>query len=629
MAKAGRQTMVRAWLRLLADFKRRKVFRAIAFYGAGVFGLLQLADIVFPALGLPEGAVIWLIVLCLVAFPFVVFVAWTFDLTTDGMERTSAAGSDEIEAILAQPRAKRWLAGVFGLAGIVLLTTGSWWAGSRAGRERTAAPGTVAVEGFPAEAAPVGFLAVLPFVNIGDPEDQPFSDGLSEELSNALSQVEGLRVAARTSAFAFKGRDADARTIGQDLGVGAIVEGSVRRSGGTVRVAVQLSRTSDGFRLWSEVLERELTATNVFAIQDELTTEIARALTRELRPEAATLLAKRRTTDLEAYDLYLRGRHQWATRESSSIREAMDYYEQAIARDSSFALAWAGLADAWGVLPFYDRTVTGTVAYPQALRAAERALGLAPDLAEARAARGIIATEYEFDPATGERYLRRAIELNPNYEPAHAWLCETLAINGRDADALPVCRRAVSLNPLGPVANLIYAVPLAGLGRDAEALAQVRRTLELEPDFTLARLMEAGLLLRLGRPGVAAASLEALALAESAPDSALRSVARAYPGTDPSPAAIDAVRHLERSTGPGLFFVAALYSWAGSPADAVRVVETAAATRNPWIGLAAVFSEYDGLREDQRFAELLRKLGLPNGNTAYRDRAVAEGRPTG
>lgn len=613
-----------SWPRLLADFKRRKVFRSIAFYGAGAFGLLQLADIVFPALGLPEGAVTWLIVLCLAAFPLAVFTAWNFDLTGHGMERTAAAREEELEAILAQSRAKRWPAGLLGLFGVVLLVSGAWWTGIRAGEELAAAPGIV---GVPSEARPIGFIAVLPFVSIGDPENQAFTDGLSEELSNALSQVEGLSVAARTSAFAFKGRDVDARTIGQDLGVGAIVEGSVRRSSERVRVSVQLSRTSDGFRLWSQVLERELTAANVFAIQDELTDEIAGALTRELRPEATTLLEERRTPDLEAYDLYLKGRHEWATRDPSSIRDAIGYYEQAIARDSSFALAWVGLADAWSVLPFYDRTVTGIVAYPEALRGVERALGLAPDLAEARAARGIIATEYESDPQTGERYLRRAIELNPNYAPAHAWLCETLAIAGRDAEALPACRRAVELNPLGPAANLLLAVPLAGLGRDDEALAQVRRTLDLDPNITLARLMEAGFLLRLGRPDRAAASLEALARGEGAPDRALRSVARAYPGTDPSPQAIDAVRVLEQKTGPGLFYVATLYAWAGSPSDAVRVIETAVARRNPWIGLAAVFSEYDGLREDPRFTEILEELGLPNGNTAYRERVAAGRRP--
>jgi TolB-like protein len=613
--------------RLLADFKRRKVFRAIAFYGAGAFGLLQLADIVFPALRLPESAVTWLVVLCLAALPFVVITAWTFDLTGYGIQRTGAPGDHEIEAILAQPRTQRWLAGLVGLFGIVMLTTGAWWVGMRTGEGMAAVPVSAAAQGGAAEALPIGFVAVLPFVNMGDAEDQPFSDGLSEELSNALSQVEGLRVAARTSAFAFKGREADARAIGRELGVGAIVEGSVRRSREMVRVSVQLSRTSDGFRLWSEVLERELTAANVFAIQDELTFEIARALTRELRPDAATLLAERRTPDLEAYDLYLQGRHRWGTRDVDSVREAIRYYEQAIAHDSSFALAWAGLADAWGVLPFYDRTVTGSVAYPQALRAAQRALALAPDMAEANAARGIIATEYEADPAAGERYLLRAIELNPNYEPAHAWLCETLAIQGRDEAALPACRRAVTLNPLGPIANLLVAVPLAGLGRYEEALAQVRRTLAFEADITLARLMEAGLLLRLGRTDTAAASLEALAVGEGAPGSALRTVVRAYPGTDPSPAAIEAVRDLEQNTGSGLFFVAALYSWAGSTADAVRVVETAAADRNPWIGLAAVFGEYDGLREDPRFTEILRTLGLPNGNTSYRERAMARGRP--
>ncbi len=602
---------------------------AMGFYGAGVFGVLQLSDIVFPALGLPELPMVWLIVICLVAFPLAVLAAWTFDLTDRGLERTATAGNDEIEAILAQPRKQRWAAGAFALTGIALFAAGAWWAIGRVRAEPVATPGIVAAAPIPVEEPPVGFVAVLPFVNAGGPEDQSFSDGLSEELTNALSQVEGLRVTARTSAFALRESNADPRTIGQDLGVGAIVEGTVRRSGGRVRVSVQLVRTSDGFWLWSEILERRLTAANVFAIQDELTTRIGRALTHELRPGALDRLAERRTVDLEAYDLYLRGRQRWSARKAYSVREAIDYYEQAIARDSSFALAWARLAEAWGVLPFYDPTVTGQAAYPRALHAAERALSLAPDLAEARAARGIIATEYESDPATGERDLARAIELNPNYAKAHGWLCATLAIEGRDGDALPACRRAVQLDPLGPIAHLLLVVPLAGLGREEEALAQVRRTLELEPDITLARLMEARLLLQLGRRDLAAASLEALARAEGAPDSALRSVAVAYPGSHASPAAINAVRRLEQNTGPGLFFLAALYSWAGSAPDAVRVAEAAAADRSPWISLAAVMGEYDGLREDPRFVAMLGKRGLRNGNTAYRERAVARGRPAG
>jgi TolB-like protein len=596
--------------RLLAELRRRKVFRATALYGAAAFGLLQAADIVLPAIGVPENAVTLLVVVVLAGFPVAVFVAWTFDLTSGGLRRTGAADSGELDAILAQPRRQRWPAGILGLLGIGLLTFGAWWTGARSGAARSEAPAEEGLES----------VAVLPFVNFGDPEDEPFVDGLAEELGNTLAQIEGLRVAARSSAFVFKGRDVDARAIGRELGVGSIVEGSVRRAGGTVRISAQLSRTSDGFRLWSETWERELTAANVFAIQDEITADIALALTRELRPEARAVLEGRRTANLEAYDLYLLGRHRWATRRVDAVREAIGHYEEAIALDSSYALAWAGLADAWSVLPFYDGRLPGRVAYPQAARAADRALALAPELAEANAARGIIATEYEQDLARGERLLETAVERNPSYAQAWAWLCETRATSGRDAEALPACERAVELDPLGVVPNLLLTIPLAGLGRTEEALAQQKRALAIFPDVTFSQFMHAGLLLPAGRIGEAEASLEELGRIEGAPDpAALGRVARAWPGTVPSLPAIEAVRALEAETGPGLYFLAGLYDWAGSEEDAVRVVRDAVAAQNPWIGMAAVFPMYDGLRENPEFGRILAGQGLPNGNTAYRE----------
>jgi len=602
--------------RFLAELRRRRVFRAVALYGAGAFAVLQLADIVFPAIGFSESAITWLVVATVVGLPIAMFFAWTFEWTSEGMQRTGIAATGEIEAITSQPRSQRWPAGILALVGIGLLMVGSWWVGVRSS-EAVAGADMIATIG----AEDLESVAVLPFVNIGgDPEDEPFSAGLAEELGNALSQIAGLQVAARSSAFAFKDRDVDVREVGEELGVASVVEGSVRRSGGTVRISAQLSRTSDGFRLWSNSWERELTAANVFAIQDEITSDIAGALTRELRPETATGYSSRRTEDLEAYDLYLLGRHRWATRKVQAVREAVVYYEQAIARDSGFALAWAGLADAWEVLPFYDRTVTGREAYPEAVRAADRALALAPDLAEANAARGIVATEYEFDFETGERLLSRAIELNPNYAQAHAWLCETLLVSGRDAEALNSCERARRLDPVGLIPNLLFAVALQARGDNASALAQLDRTIASFPDVSMARFLQAGILLRLGRTAEAANDLEALGRLEGSSDpGSLRSVAEAFPGDVPSAGAIAAVRVLEEDVGPGQYLVAALYDWAGSEDDAIRVVEDGVAALNPWQGLAAVFPEYDGLRDNPRFQAILRDLGYPNGNSFYRN----------
>ena len=612
-----------SYQRFFAELKRRKVFRAAGLYGAGAFAVLQLADIVFPAVGLSEEAITWLVALSLLGLPVALLLAWTFDLTSGGMQRTEMAETAELEAITMQPRSQRWPAGILALVGIALLMLGSWWVGMRSSGAE-AVPREEASRAAPVGAEPVESIAVLPFVNIGgEAEDEPFSDGLTEELGNALAQIEGLQVAARSSAFAFKDRGVDVREVGEALGVTSVVEGSVRRAGGIVRISAQLSRTSDGFRLWSDSWERELTAANVFAIQDEITADIAGALTRQLRPGAASAFQARRTEDLAAYDLYLLGRHRWATRDAAAIREAIGYYEQAITRDSGFALAWAGLADAWGVLPFFDPGVPGKDAFPPALVAAERALVLEPDLAEANAARGIMATEYEFDLKAGRRLLGRAIDLNPNYAQAWAWYCETVVLSGDDAGALESCRTAVELDPVGLIPNLLLSVPLSGLGQRKEALAQVDRTLDLHPDVAMARFFHAGLLLQEGLSVAAAESLEALGRAVGFSDpGSLRQIASVWPGVPPSPEAIEVVRRMERELGGGQYYLAALYDWAGSEPDAVRVVEQAVADLQPWLGIAAIFPEYDGLRDNPAFQAILERKGLPNGNTAWRERSA-------
>lgn len=241
------------------------------------------------------------------------------------------------------------------------------------------------------------------------------------------------------------------------------------------------------------------------------------------------------------------------------MRAAIGDYQEALALDSTFALAWTGLADAWGVLPFYDHTVPGTTAYAHAVEAADRALALAPELAEANAARGIIATEYEADPSTGVRLLRRAVALNPSYAQGHAWLCETLTIVGREAEAVPACLRALELNPFGIVPNLMLALPLDGLGRTDDAIVQIDRAVALHPRLSFAHFLRAGLLLRAGRREEAAQSLERIGVEQGASDPAsLRAVAAAYPGTTPSEPAIAAVQALEAETGSGLYYTAAL-----------------------------------------------------------------------
>jgi len=230
-----------------------------------------------------------------------------------------------------------------------------------------------------------------------------------------------------------------------------------------------------------------------------------------------------------------------------------------------------------------------------------------------------MATEYEFDLQAGRRLLLRATDLNPNYAQAYAWYCETVVLSGDDEGALGSCRKAVELDPVGLIPNLLLSVPLSGLGQRKEALAQVDRTLDLHPGVAMARFFHAGLLLKEGLSVAAAESLEALGRAVGFSDPAsLREIASAWPGTQPSPEAIDVVRRMERELGGGQYYLAALYDWSGSEPDAVRVVKEAVADLNPWLGIAAVFPEYDGLRDNPEFQAILERKGLPNGNTAWR-----------
>jgi adenylate cyclase len=434
-----------SWQALLAELKRRKVFRVAAVYGAAAFVVIRAADIVFPSLSLPAWTVTLVVALALLGLPLALVLAWAFDATPEGVRRTEPASAHELAAIVAQPRARRWPAGIGALAGIALLAGGTWWTVGR---------------GAGAPAAAYDSIAVLPFVNLsGDPENEYFGDGLAEELLNALAGIEGLKVAARTSAFAFKGTSTDVRTIGDTLRVATVLEGSVRRSADRIRITAQLIDARSGYHLWSETYDRPLT--ELFAVQDAITGEIVTALAVRLTGGSrADGLHRGGTTDLEAYDLYLLGRQKWATREIPLLHEAVEHFEQAIARDSSFALAWSGFADAIDALA-WRRVPVALERVDEAKDAAVRAIMLDPELAEGWASLGVLLAEFYRDFRFSEVALRRALALKPSYAPAHLWLGHTLLYAGRPQEALEAAESAVRLNPLSPLGGTIASTLIA------------------------------------------------------------------------------------------------------------------------------------------------------------------------
>lgn len=324
-------------------------------------------------------------------------------------------------------------------------------------------------------------IAVLPFVDLSPQRDQEyFCDGMTEEIIDALTRAGAFRVVARTSSFAFKGKQQDIREIGRKLDVGAVLEGSVRKDGDRLRVTAQLISVADGYHLWSETYERELK--DVFTVQDEISRAIVDTLKQKL-PQRAAGAPKPQTEDIATYELYLKGRFYWNRWRTEGAEKAIGYLNQAIARDPSYAPAWAGLADSYCWLAFFGN-VAPTEAMPKARAAAEKAIALDESLAEAHVSLGYVRALYDWDWSGAKREFQRAVEVNPNSPDAHfGYGLVYLAPLGRTDEALAELRRAVQLDPLSLVNNTYLGLVLQFNGQRDAGIEQVQRVLDMDPSF--------------------------------------------------------------------------------------------------------------------------------------------------
>jgi len=331
-------------------------------------------------------------------------------------------------------------------------------------------------------------IAVLPFVNIStDPENEFFADGITEEIINALAQIKDLHVVARSSAFSFKGKHIDPRVIGEQLTVRTILEGSVRRAGDHLRVTAQLINVADGFHLWSERYDREMT--DVFSIQDEIARSIAKRLKITLEGVADEALVRAGTSNLDAYQLYLKGR-ALVYRRGRALRMAGDCFEQAVSLDPDYALAWAGVADVYTTISFYG-LARPEAGMPKALEAARRAVTLNPALADAHTAFAIALLAGAWDKVQeAEREFLRALELNPRYIQARCWYAfNYLQLSaGRLEEGVVQAKLALESDPLSGYANAVYSETCVALGRYTESIEVARRAVELDPESFLAWL---------------------------------------------------------------------------------------------------------------------------------------------
>jgi len=447
---------MKSYQQFFAELKRRKVFKVAGVYGVVAFGLIQVADPLADAMRLPDSFVPFVIALLLLGFPVALILAWAFEVTPDGVQVTEGAAEGEIEAIVAEPASRRWPAGLLALVGTAALLGGAWWAGLEMGRADESVGADVRGDSLRLAFSDVAddgrpSIAVLPFADMSPEGDQEyFSDGMTEEILATLANVRELRVSGRTSTFAYKGRDKDLREIGDELGVAYLVEGSVRKAGSQLRITAQLINASDGAHLWSETYDRQLE--DVFAIQTEIAEAVARSLRVPLGLEGDERLVNP-AGDLDGYDLYLAGRAAMRDR-GSRLLDAVRLLEAAVERDSSWAPAWAALAEATELTTWYLPTIpTGLApsAYiPSALdraeRAARRALELEPRSSSALVALGSVHRDRaEWDEA--EAAYLRALAIDPDNAEAHQQYGELLLNVGRVAEAVRTLDRAAVLDP--------------------------------------------------------------------------------------------------------------------------------------------------------------------------------------
>jgi len=576
---------------LLAELRRRNVYRAAVFYAASAWLLVQVATQVFPLFHIAEWVMRWIVVAAVVGFPFAMAFAWFYEWTPQGLRRESEVAPAESITRTTGKKLDRWIIAVL-TAAVVLLLTDRF------------------VLHKDANVVADNSIAVLPLVNeSGDPKDEYFSDGLSEDLINALTQIGGVRVISRNSSFQFKGKADDPQSIGTKLGVTSLLGGTVRKLGSRLRISAALIHAADGSQVWAQTFDREYK--DIFDVQAEIAQAVAQALRIRLLGDAQPAIVARDRPpngNLKAYEAYLQGNFYYDRITKQDYRQAIDYYQQALELEPDYPLALARLSRTWSELADQSGGSEQSEAYANARATVQRALALDPNLAGAHNALGWLLLSADWNLAGAKVEFLKAEALAPDDAFAKNGFAAVLSDLGQQEAAVAMQRRAIALDPLHANYRFFLGWYLLALGDIDEAGVAVLKGLELQPGALGGHAQLATVLVMRG--DAAGALREAELETQSSWKRFARSLALFGSGDR---AAADAalqefiVEDAENSS----LQIASVYAYRKDADKAFEWLEKAVVARDA--GLVQLLADpfLVTMRSDPRFAAVCRKIGLP------------------
>ena len=576
-----------------AELKRRNVYKVAIAYAVVAWLLMQVATQVFPFLEIPNWAIRLVIMLIVIGFPIALVIAWAFELTPEGIKLTESADREA-----AKPsRNKAWIYIIIVAAAlsVVLFFVGRYTAPKVTRSSQSLAKS----------------IAVLPFENLSrDPDNAYFTEGIKEEVLARLSKVADLKVISIRPTQQPNNSLTDLSQMAQKLGVETFLEGSVQRSADEVRVTVQLVRADSDAHLWADTFDRKLT--DIFAVESEIAKAVADTLQAKLTGSEERAISAKPTGNLEAYQFYLRGRYYWNRRTAGALKKALEQFQQAVDKDPTYALAYTGLADCYSVMEQYAG-IPSSETLPKARAAALRALQVDDSLGEAHTSLGYVNTlSWQFREA--EKEFKRGIELNPNYPTAHHWYgLPYLSMLGRLDEAMAEIKRAQQLDPLSPIISANAGTLYVLKGDLSPAIEEFKKVIELDPNFPIARDFLGCAYLKHGHKQEAIAELQKGVELSGRASQELGFLGYGYGALGKRAEAMVVLKELEgryaRKESPAMH-LAAVYAGLGEKDQAFAWLERDFQARTGLLIFITTLPEYDNLRDDPRYTDLLRRIGL-------------------